>query len=168
MCIVVEDDDALRIKDLPVIFIATWEKACYYYNGMARTPHDYLSKRFQEIMDIAYRQGTITAADLERLLAGNPANSTVRTQLRVLEERGHLVRIEQGGYYAYRPARPKQNAAVAAMQRFLQTFVDGSVEMALGTLLTAKEADLTDEDLARLQQLIEAAKNERTQQGESK
>src|SRR5476649_430857 len=124
---------------------------------MASASPEYLSKRFQEIMDVAYRQGTITAGELETLLAGNPSNSTVRTQLRILEERGQLVRFELDGHYAYRPARPKHNAAVAAMQRFLQTFVDGSVEMALGTLLTAKEADLSDEDLARLQSLIEAA-----------
>ena len=130
---------------------------------MARTKPEYLSRRFQEIMDVAYRQGTVTAAELERQLTGNPSNSTVRTQLRVLEERGQLVRFEQDGHYAYRPARAKQNAAVAAMQRFLQTFVDGSVEMALGTLLTAKEADLPDEDLERLQSLIEAAKKEKSQ-----
>ena len=131
---------------------------------MAKHADGYLSKRFQEIMDIAYRQGVVNAADLERLLTGNPSNSTVRTQLRVLEERGHLVRIDQDGHYAYQPTRPKQNAAVAAMQRFLQTFVDGSVEMALGTLLTAKEADLSNEDLARLQAMIEAAKKEKSKQ----
>jgi BlaI family penicillinase repressor len=131
---------------------------------MAKSSPEYLSKRFQEIMDIAYRQGTVTASDLENLLTGNPSNSTVRTQLRILEERSQLVRFERDGHYAYRPARPKHNAAVAAMQRFLQTFVDGSVEMALGTLLTAKEADLSDEDLARLQSMIEAAKKEKSQQ----
>jgi predicted transcriptional regulator len=129
---------------------------------MAKNGQEYLSKRFQEIMDIAFRQGSVTAADLERQLSGNPSNSTVRTQLRVLEERGHLVRSDGDGHYVYRPAKPKQNAAVAAMQRFLQTFVDGSVEMALGTLLTAKETDLTDEDLARLQALIETAKKEKS------
>ncbi len=131
---------------------------------MAKGSPEYLSKRFQEIMDIAYRQGAVSASELENLLTGNPANSTVRTQLRILEDRGQLVRFEQDGHYAYRPARPKQNAAVAAMQRFLQTFVDGSVEMALGTLLTAKEADLSDDDLARLQSLIEAAKKEKSKQ----
>jgi len=115
-------------------------------------------------MDVAYRQGTITAADLERQLGGNPSNSTVRTQLRVLEQRGYLVRIEQEGPHAFRPAKPRQNAALAAMQRFLQTFVDGSVEMALGTLLTAKEADLSDEDLDRLQALIEVAKKEKSKE----
>jgi len=131
---------------------------------MAKGSPEYLSKRFQEIMEIAYRQGAVNASELENLLTGKPSNSTVRTQLRVLEERGHLVRFEKDGHYAYRPARPKHNAAVAAMQRFLQTFVDGSIEMALGTLLTAKEADLTDEDLARLQNLIEVAKKEKSQQ----
>ncbi len=128
---------------------------------MARNVPEYLSKRFQEIMDLAYQKGEVTAADLEVGLVGNPSNSTVRTQLRQLEERGHLIRFDTDGRYAYRPARPRGNAAVAAMQRFLQTFVDGSVEKALGTLLTAKEADLSDADLDRLQQVIEAAKQER-------
>jgi predicted transcriptional regulator len=131
---------------------------------MGKNTPEYLSKRFQEIMDVAYRQGTITATDLERQLDGNPSNSTVRTQLRVLEQRGFLIRFDQDGHYAFRPARPRQNAAVAAMQRFLQTFVDGSVEMALGTLLTAKEADLSDEELDRLQALIETAKKEKTKE----
>ena len=135
---------------------------CYYYNDMARTRPDFLSKRFQEIMDIAYRQGSVTASDLEAQLVGQPANSTVRTQLRVLEERGLLVRFEKEGRNAFRPARPKQNAAVVAMQRFLQTFVDGSAEAALGTLLTAKEADLSETDLDRLQLLIETAKKEKS------
>ena len=131
---------------------------------MGKNTPEYLSKRFQEIMDVAYRQGTITATDLERQLDGNPSNSTVLTQLRVLEQRGFLIRFDQDGHYAFRPARPRQNAAVAAMQRFLQTFVDGSVEMALGTLLTAKEADLSDEELDRLQALIETAKKEKTKE----
>jgi len=129
---------------------------------MAKKSQEYLSKRFQEIMDIAYRHEFITAADLERELAGNPANSTVRTQLRVLEERGHLVRFDKDGHYAYRPARPKKNAAIAAMQKFLQTFVDGSAEQALGTLLSAKDTELTNDDLERLQQVIEEAKKEKT------
>lgn len=128
---------------------------------MAKRPAEYLSRRFQEIMDVAYRQGTITAADLERVLEGNPSNSTVRTQLRILEERGYLVKVEEGPQ-SYRPARPKQNAAVAAMQRFLHTFVDGSAELALGTLLKAKQADLSEEELARLQAIIENARKERT------
>jgi BlaI family transcriptional regulator, penicillinase repressor len=129
---------------------------------MAKNGPEYLSKRFQEIMDIAYRHEFITAAHLERELAGNPSNSTVRTQLRVLEERGHLIRFDKDGHYAFRPARPRQNAAVAAMQRFLQTFAGGSVEQALGTLLTAKESDLSDTDLDRLQKIIEEAKKEKS------
>lgn len=129
---------------------------------MAKKSQEYLSKRFQEIMDIAYRREYVTAPDLEQELAGNPSNSTVRTQLRVLEERGHLLRFDKDGHYAYRPARPKKNAAIAAMQKFLRTFVDGSAEQALGTLLSAKDAELTSDDLERLQQIIEAAKKEKT------
>lgn len=134
----------------------------YYSNAMAKQSEEYLSKRFQEIMEIAYRKGEVTAADLEAQLAGNPSNSTVRTQLRKLEERGQLERFDGENGYVYRPARPKQNAAVAAMQRFLRTFVDGSAEKALGTLLTAKEADISDAELDRLEKMIQAAKEEKS------
>lgn len=121
----------------------------------------YLSARFQQIMDLAYKHGKITAADLERDLPGNPSNSTVRTQLRVLEERGLLVRFDLDGRYGYKPAKPRPSAAKQAMQRFLQTFVDGSLDRALTTLLSAKETDLTDEDIDRLQAILDEAKQKR-------
>lgn len=128
---------------------------------MAREPHNYLSARFQQIMDLAYKHGSVTAPDLERELSGSPSNSTVRTQLRVLEERGLLVRFDQDGRYAYRPAKPKPNAAKQAMQRFLQTFVDGNVDRALSTLLSAKETELTSDDIDRLQAILDQAKQQR-------
>lgn len=128
---------------------------------MAKDGTEYISKRFQQIMDLAYKHGKVTAQDLERELSGNPSNSTVRTQLRVLEERGYLMRSEEDGRYSYAPAKPKPTAAKAAMQRFLSTFFDGSVDMALGTLLSAKEADLTDDDIDRLQQILDEAKRNR-------
>ncbi len=134
----------------------------YIYNGMERNAKEYLSKRFQEIMDIAYREGQVTAPMLEEQLEGKPSNSTVRTQLRTLEERGYLTRGEESNPYVYRPAKAKQKAALSAMQKFLKTFVDGSVEKAFGTLLTAKEADLSEEDLGRLQELIDRERNRRS------
>jgi predicted transcriptional regulator len=127
---------------------------------MAR-PEDYLSRRFREIMDLVYERGQVTAADLEISLSGNPSNSTIRTQLRTLEDRGHLTHTEEEGRFVYRPAHAKPNAARAAMKRFLQTFVDGSAEQALATLLSAKEAELSEADFERLQVLIDEARRKK-------
>jgi len=126
---------------------------------MARDHNEYLSKRFQQIMDIAYERGRVTAVDVENELPGSPSNSTVRTQLRTLEERGLLRHSEESGKFVYVPTRPKPNAAKSAMQKFLRTFVDGSAEKALATLLSAKETELTDDELDRLRKMIDDAKS---------
>lgn len=131
---------------------------------MERDPKDYLSKRGQQIMDIVYERGRITAAELEKALPGELANATVRAQLRTLEERGHLRHFEEDGRFVYVPTRPKPSAAKAAMRRFLRTFVNGSVDGALATLLSAKETDLTVEELDRLQKVLDEARKARTEE----
>jgi len=124
---------------------------------MAKHSDEYLSRRFQQIMEVLYAKERATAAEVEEALPGSPTNSTVRTQLRELESRGLLRHSVEKGKFYYEPTRPKPSAAVAAMQRFLQTFVDGSVEKAFVTMLSAKETDLTDIDLARLREIIDEA-----------
>ena len=124
---------------------------------MAGNEEEYLSKRFQQIMDILYVKGRATASDVEDELPGSPTNSTVRTQLRELESRGLLRHTVDRGKFYYEPTRPKPSAAVAAMRRFLQTFVDDSLEQAFVTMLSAKETDLTETDLTRLRQIIDEA-----------
>jgi predicted transcriptional regulator len=124
---------------------------------MAKHGDEYLSRRFQQIMEIVYVKERATAADVEEALPGSPTNSTVRTQLRELEGRGLLRHSVEKGRFYYEPTRPKPSAAVAAMRRFLQTFVDGSLEQAFVTMLSAKETDLTEQDLVRLRQIIDEA-----------
>src|SRR5687767_15314520 len=63
-----------------------------------------LSRRERQIMDILYRRGRATAAEVNEDLPGEPHYSTVRTQLRVLEEKGHVKHAEEGLRYVYMPA----------------------------------------------------------------
>ena len=125
---------------------------------MPRAPGDYLNPREQQIMEAVFRRGRVTAADLEDALPGRPSNSTVRTLLRILEQRGHLTHIEEEGRFVYLPTRPRAHAALAALDRVLWTFFHGSVEEAFMTLLSRREAQLTQAQLQRLTQIIEAAK----------
>jgi BlaI family transcriptional regulator, penicillinase repressor len=125
---------------------------------MAKRSSDYLSPREQQIMELVYQRGRVSATELEEALPGSPSNSTVRTHLRLLEQRGHLSHVEEEGKFVYLPTRAKPNAAKSAMKRFLTTFVDGSVEEAFATLLSAKETKLTPEELDRLAKMIEDAK----------
>ncbi len=118
---------------------------------------EYLSKRFQQIMEVIYLKGRVTAVEVEEALPGSPTNSTVRTQLRELETRGLVRHTVVKGKFYYEPTLPKPNAAVEAMRRFLKTFADDSLESAFVAMLSAKEADLSEAEATRLRQIIDAA-----------
>ncbi len=71
-----------------------------------------LTRRERQIMDILYRRGRATATEVMDELPGNPHYSTVRTQLRVLEEKGHVTHEEQGlSTSTYRPRPAARHAS---------------------------------------------------------
>jgi predicted transcriptional regulator len=89
-----------------------------------------------------------------------PSYSAVRALLRVLEEKGHVEHEEDGPRYAYGPTVPRSEALESAMQRLVRTFFDGSTERAVAAFLDMSAADLSEEELERLAELIEQAKEE--------
>src|ERR1700682_4707709 len=70
-----------------------------------------LTRRERQIMDILYRQGRATAVEVMDALSGSPNYSTVRTQLRVLEEQGHVRHERHGVGRVYSPGRPDRPPA---------------------------------------------------------
>src|SRR6516164_6115995 len=88
--------------------------------------HVTLTRRERQIMDILYRRGRATAAEVMAELTGEPSYSTVRAQLRVLEEKGHVHHEEQGLRYVYLPAVPRHAARKSALRHLVETFFDGS------------------------------------------
>ena len=109
-------------------------------------------------MDILYRLGRATANDVMAALPGEPNYSTVRTQLRVLESKGHVRHEEHGLRYIYMPTVPRHAVRYSALRHLLETFFEGSAEKMLSTLLGGEGAKLSEEELDRLAQLIEKAK----------
>jgi predicted transcriptional regulator len=119
-----------------------------------------LSRRERDIMDILFRRGRATAEEVMRELSGEPSYSTVRTQLRVLEEKGHVRHEESGRKFIYLPAVPRSAAGKVALRHLVDTFFDGSVERVVAALLGGEAASLTDTELRRIQQLVVDAKKE--------
>ncbi|MFL5385257.1 MAG: BlaI/MecI/CopY family transcriptional regulator [Longimicrobiaceae bacterium] len=113
-----------------------------------------LSKRERQIMDIVYRLGKATAADVHAELPDAPTYTTVRGLLRVLEEKGHLVHEEDGPRYLYSAATPRQEAGVSLLSHVVRTFFDGSASKAMAALLGSGGTELSDADLARLEEVI--------------
>ncbi|MEM6336776.1 MAG: BlaI/MecI/CopY family transcriptional regulator [Bacteroidota bacterium] len=119
-----------------------------------------LSRRERQIMDVIYRRGEATAADVLEALPDPPSNSAVRTLLRILGEKGHLVFEKQGPRYVYRPSVPREKVKRKALRHLVRTFFDGSPAKAVATLLDLSDDTITPEDLERLAERIEQAKSD--------
>src|SRR4029077_18714391 len=117
---------------------------------MTQPSHTALSRRERQIMDILYRRGRATANDVMADLPGDPSYSTVRTQLRVLEAKGHVRHEEEGLRYVYVPAVPRHAARKSALRHLVATFFDGSAEKVVGALLGGEAARLSEEELQRI------------------
>jgi predicted transcriptional regulator len=127
---------------------------------MSKALHVVLSRRERQIMDILFRRGRATAADIMADLPGEPSYSTVRAQLRVLEEKGHVRHEHDGVRYVHFPVVARQSARRSALRHLLDTFFDGSVEKAVAALLGGEGARVTDEELQRIAGLIAKARKE--------
>jgi predicted transcriptional regulator len=122
--------------------------------------HAVLTRRERQIMDILFRRGRATAAEVMAELSGDPSYSTVRTQLRVLEEKGHVRHEDDGVRFVYMPAVARHAARKSALRHVIDTFFDGSAEKAMAALLGGEASKLTAEQLERIAELIEKARTE--------
>lgn len=127
---------------------------------MARDPRPQLSRRERQIMDVIYRLGRATAADVLENLPDPPSYSAVRALLRVLEAKGHLKHEPAGPRYVFLPTVPRERARASALRQLLHTFFDGSTEQAVAALLDLSSTKLSDAELAKLGRLIAQAKRE--------
>ena len=106
-------------------------------------------------MDILYQLGRATAAELMKSLPGDPSDSTVRTQLRVLEHKGHVRHEEDGAKYVYYPVVSRRVVRKSALKHLMNTFFDGSAEK-----VVADGGKLSEEELDRIAYLVARARAE--------
>jgi len=119
-----------------------------------------LSRREREVMDIVHEAGTVTAAQIRDSMAEPPTYSAVRSVLRILVNKGHLVSEQDGARYLYAPTVPASRARRSAMRHVVKTFFGGSVEGAVAALLDLEDTKLSPEERARIEALIERASRE--------
>lgn len=129
-------------------------------DGLRRKGTDHLSRRERQIMDILYARGAATAADIRADLPDPPSYSAVRSLLRILEEKGHATHEQDGPRYLFRPTVPRETARVSALRHVVETFFDGSAEGTVAALLDLESRKLSDEDYARLVEMIDRARRE--------
>jgi predicted transcriptional regulator len=126
---------------------------------MSKKTYLRLSNRERQIMDILYRLGQATAAEVMEALPDPPSYSAVRATLRILEEKGQVRHEEEGPRYVFRPAVARERAKRTAVRHLVSTFFGGSPEAAMATLLDESASKLSASDFERLKTLIDEARN---------
>jgi predicted transcriptional regulator len=119
-----------------------------------------LSRRERQIMDLLFRVGRATAAEVMDGLSDAPSYSAVRALLRILERKGHVRHEEEGRAYVYLPVVRRDAARQSALSHLLKTFFDNSAEQAMAALLAMKGEKMTEGELERMARMIEHARKE--------
>ena len=120
----------------------------------SKQPHAALSKRERQIMDILYRLGRATAGEVMSELSTDKTYSTIRAQLRTLEEKGHVRHEEVGLRHVFIPVQPRHAVRQSALKHLIETFYEGSAEKVVTALLGSEGAKLSEEQLDRIADLI--------------
>jgi predicted transcriptional regulator len=127
---------------------------------MPKPTQSNLTRRERQVMDILYRLGNANAGEVMKELSGNPSDSTVRTLLRILEDKGHVKHEEEGLRYVYSPKVPRSAVRQSALKHLMDTFFDGSTEKVVAALIGAEGSRLSREELRRIARLVEKAEKE--------
>jgi predicted transcriptional regulator len=123
-----------------------------------RTDPADLSRRERQVVEILYRRGEATVAEIMADLPDPPTYSAVRSVLRILVEKALIRHKEDGPRYVYYPAQASEAVREQVLAHVVETYFAGSPEHAVTALLRMSELDLSDGDLARLRDMIHRAR----------
>lgn len=125
---------------------------------MGKSPYLDLSRRERQIMDVVYRRGRATVAEVRAGMPDAPSYSAVRAMLGKLEGKGLLTHEEEGPRYVYLPTHAPEQARESALRRLVRTFFDGSAARAAAAMLELEASELTRAELDELSARIEEAR----------
>jgi BlaI family penicillinase repressor len=118
------------------------------------------SRREAQILEILYRRGRATVADLRAELPDPPSPSAVRKLLDILEQRGHVRHVTDDGRHVYTATVPLKRARQSALRQLLDTFFAGSAEGAMVALLDISAPQMSAESRRRVMRLAKQAMGE--------
>lgn len=124
----------------------------------------------RSILLTIWRKGTLTAEQVREELGRPLKDSTIRTVLRRLEEKGYLTHTVEDRTFIYRPAESRQRVAGRAVKRIVDWFCAGSVEALLVGMVDSKVLDRNElqrlaERIAKAQETGGAKKSSRKKEG---
>jgi predicted transcriptional regulator len=127
---------------------------------MSRKSITDLSRRERQIMDAIFKKGSATAAEVREAIPDPPSYSSVRAQLRILEDKGLLKHKQQGPRYLYQPTVRRDRARNSALRHLMHTFFDDSIEQVVAALMDVSASEMSEEEYEQLGRMIERARKE--------
>ena len=122
--------------------------------------HTKLGSRERQIMEVVYRYGRATVAEVLAQLEDPPSYSAVRAMLRILEDKGHLKHVQDGPRYLYLPVVSGDRARRSILQDVVKRLFDNSTEKAVAALLESSSERMSDAELERLRRLIDSSRRQ--------
>ena len=127
----------------------------------SQPPHTELSRRERQIMDVIHRRRQATVAEIQAEMPDDASYSAVRSALRLLRQKSVIEYEHDGKRYVYRATMPAADARESALQHVMRTFFQGSRSSTVSAILEMSDAELSDDELRRLEQLIREARGKR-------
>ena len=121
--------------------------------------HSQLGSRERQILEIVFRLGEASVADVIAQIKDPPAYDSVRTMLRLLEHKKFVKHRRKGTKYVYRATQSKAKASKSALSHLMKTFFENSVADTMAAAFDLSEK-LSEEELDVIQKLIDQARNE--------
>ena len=122
--------------------------------------HTRLGSRERQIMEVVYRLGRATVAEVLAQIEDPPSYSAVRAMLRILEDKGHLKHTQDGPRYLYMPVVSGDRARRSILQDVVRRLFDNSTEKAVAALLESSSDRMSDAELERLRRMIDSARRQ--------
>jgi BlaI family transcriptional regulator, penicillinase repressor len=119
-----------------------------------------LSRRERQIMDVLYRLGRASAAEIHAAVPDAPSYTAIRTHLTLLEEKHQVKHESDGTRFIYSPVISREKMGQQAIEGVLRTFFNNSVDLVITALLKRREAQLSPEQIERIEELIDKARKE--------
>lgn len=115
-----------------------------------------LGKLEHEVMQLVWARGSITAEQAREELRRRLKESTVRTVLRRLEDKGYVTHTVEGRTFHFVAAEARGRVAAKAVQRIADWFCNGSLEEVLTGMVD--NAALSPKELQALSDRISRAR----------
>ncbi|MGH7467999.1 MAG: BlaI/MecI/CopY family transcriptional regulator [Longimicrobiales bacterium] len=125
---------------------------------MPRKPTTTLTDGELRLMNVLWRSGPSTVLEIQDALEDDLVDSTIRTLLRILEDKGYVKRRKEGRAFRYHPLVDHEETRASVLDHLVQRFFHTPGDLVLSLL---KRGELDEAELARIRRALEARRKEK-------